>query len=114
MTQRQASELSHVQLRAQMASLPRNQEPKSLSPLSQEGYPPYQHKPDWIKEMRVYERNSTGDLKFLQKIELDFLPDNPCTSPHPPPHVPDSSHHSWRRFTRHGLCQRENWHKSRP
>jgi hypothetical protein len=29
--------------------------------------------------MKVYERNEEGDLKFIQPIELDFLPDNPCT-----------------------------------
>lgn len=29
--------------------------------------------------MIVYERNATNDLRLSQRIELDFLPDNPCT-----------------------------------
>lgn len=39
--------------------------------------------------MLVYQRNVTGDLKYLQKIELDFLPDNPCNLPPPVPHTPN-------------------------
>ena len=30
--------------------------------------------------MSVYERKDDGELKFLQLIDLDFMPDNPCTS----------------------------------
>ena len=78
MTQRQDTESSQARSREQMASLQRSLETKSLSPLSQEEYSPYNTNL-MDQEMRVYERNATGDLKFLQKIELDFLPDNPCT-----------------------------------
>lgn len=29
--------------------------------------------------MLIYERKEDGELKFVQLVELDFLPDNPCT-----------------------------------
>jgi len=33
--------------------------------------------------MLVYGYNDQGDLKLIQSIELDFLPDNPCIPPTP-------------------------------
>ena len=30
--------------------------------------------------MRVYQRDENDDLKYIQSVELDFLPDNPCNA----------------------------------
>ncbi len=63
-----------------MELLPRNQEIRFLCLLLFEGLYPSNDTSD-KKEVQVYERNEEGNLKFIQPIDLDFLPDNPCTSP---------------------------------
>jgi hypothetical protein len=51
-----------------------------------------------IQNMLVYQRNETNELKLTQRIEFDFLPDNPCIIS---AEIANNSNHSKRRPPRY-------------